>query len=351
MQVTWLSLEWPRAGVHSGGVGRYVSRMAQEMAKIVDLTIVTFDGAFEYPGMKFVTLPAPTNRIGRYYISAWQARDAVRKTNPEIIHAHGDDFLLSGNVPIVRTFYGLSLSEAKSSTGLRRANHFLLAALEQWSARRAAMRLGIAMETVDHFKCESLFPPFFATKPVGERQPSSFPTIVFIGSFQGRKQGWLAQRAVARLRDNEKWRDARLIVIGPADDAANWAPWVDHRSGVSDKIVSEILSQAWLLASPSSYEGFGIPIVESLLHEVGVVALKNPGSSFIYNQSPNSNCLTLTSEVNFCEILQSRIEAGPYLTDDDLDGARRIVSRIIHEGSPARLAELYQKVISHERTA
>ncbi|QRG05903.1 glycosyltransferase [Xanthobacter dioxanivorans] len=316
------------------------------MAGMVDLTVVTFEGVEEYPGIRLVTIPAPVSRFERYYGSAWRAKGAVAATVPDLVHAHGDDFLLSHGTPIVRTFYGLSLSEALSSRGLRRFNHFILAGLEQWAARRATTRLGIAVEAVEHFGCESLFPPFFGTTSAGVRRPSETPTIVFIGSFQGRKQGWLAQRAVAGLRATHAWHKARLIVVGPKEDAQNWEPWVDHCSGLSDQDVSGLLAAAWLLVSPSRYEGFGIPIVEALAHGVAVVAIENPGSSYILGQAEPRVPLMLTNEEGFSDAVSTRIENGPLLHPEEFFAAQDVVSRLTRAGSPERLFEIYRETLS-----
>ena len=346
MRVTWLSLEWPRLGFHSGGVGRYAARMAQRVAEMVELTVVTFAGGEEIPGVRLVTIPAPIGRFDRYYTSAWRARAAVSATVPDLVHAHGDDYFLTNRVPIVRTFYGLSLSEAVSSRGLRRLNHLVLAGLEQWSSYHAAVRLGIAVEAVKHFRCEDLFPPFFGASPVGQRMPAVAPTIVFIGSFAGRKQGWLAQSAVAALREKREWCSSRLVVIGPQNDACNWETWVEHYSSLSDGEVSSVLSSAWLLVSPSSYEGFGIPIVEALAHEVAVVAVDNPGSSFIFNHSDRRVPLTLTNEDGFVDAVFETICRGPYLNRDFEGGARHLVESLTKAGSPERLVDIYKKVLA-----
>lgn len=343
MRVTWLALEWPRTGHHSGGVGRYTARLAERTAKLVDLSVVTFEGAIQIPGVRYTYIPAPKGRIGRYYASAWRARVAVESTRPDIVHTHGDDFLIAARVPIVRTFYGSSISEAWSSRGLRRANHFVLGGLEWWAARRACVRLGIAPETVDMFDCEGLFPPFLGVKRVADREPAEVPTIVFVGSFHGRKQGWLAQQAVGQLRANGH-PQARLVVVGPKDDAGVWASWVEHRSGLADAEVSALLASAWLLVSPSSYEGFGIPIVETLAHDVAVVALRNPGSEYIHSQSDSNVPLHLVTADGFAENVALRISKGPTLEPAESVSAANLISRLTYAGSPERLVSVYRRL-------
>lgn len=344
MRVTWLALEWPRSNHHSGGVGRYAARLAERTAKLVELTVVTYEGATPIPGIRYKFIPAPKGRIERYYASAWHARNAVAASRPDVIHAHGDDFLLRADAPIVRTFYGLSLSEARSSTGLRKYNHYLLALLEDLSAKRATARLGIAPEAVDHFNCEDLFPPFLGIAQISSRQPSPVPTVVFIGSYHGRKQGRLAQQAVERLRSNG-FADTRLVVIGPKDDARNWASWVEHCSGLNDQQVSESLASAWVLVSPSSYEGFGIPIVEGLAHEVAVIALANPGSTYIRSQADTSVPLIITDPGGFIDAVLTRMKSGPLLSDSESASAKNVVAKLTHAGSPERLVEIYRDVL------
>src|SRR5690606_2157714 len=149
---------------------------------------------------------------------------------------------------------------------------------ERRSASRATLKLGIAPESLELLGCDAILPPYFGV-PAGMREPSETPTVAFIGSFGGRKQGSVAQAAVGELR--AALGDVGLTVIGPASDAASWAPWVEHRSGLSDDEVADALRRSWVLVSPSAYEGFGIPVLEALDHGLPVVAHPNPGSTYL----------------------------------------------------------------------
>ncbi|WP_447643559.1 glycosyltransferase family 4 protein [Nocardioides zeae] len=341
-RVTWLSLEWPREGHHSGGVGRYTARLAERVKELVDLTVVTYEGAATMPGVDLVTIPTATSRLHRYYTSAWHAARVVPGTTPDVVHAHGDDFLLRTSAPIVRSFYGTSWGEAKSSTGLRRLNHAVLAGAELWAARRADLKLGIAPESVDMFRCDLVFPPYLRTSSdaPGTRR-SLEPVVVFIGSFRGRKRGWMAQDAVQRLRHDRP--DARLVVIGPQDDAASWAPWVEHRAGLSDSEVADVLDSAWVLASPSEYEGFGIPVLEGLDHGLRVVASPNPGSAYLRSRAAPATPLEITDDGSYPGGIRAAVERGP-LSDAEIAAADELVASMAFEGSAERLVGLYDEV-------
>lgn len=342
MKVTWIALEWPREGHHAGGVGRYVQRLAERIRSLVDLTVICYEDSVPMDGVRFVRLPAPRGRLGRYYTSALRASRALRHIPSDVIHSHGDDVLLPRRVPMIRTFYGSSLNEARSSRGLRKYNHYLLALLEQRSAARAVMKLGIAPESKELMGCDAIFPPYFGVEHAPAR-PSANPSAVFIGSFDGRKQGRIAQAAVEEIRRDGI--DLTLTVIGPRDDASSWAPWVEHRSGLSDAEVAEVLRGSWMLLSPSAYEGFGIPVLEALDHGIAAIAYPNPGSTYLRSLASEATPLVIAERDAFTAALRARISVGPELSEDERSGARELLDEVIADGSPERLAAYYRAAI------
>lgn len=344
MRVTWLCLEWPRTDRHAGGVGRYVERLAEQMRHLVDLRVVAFEGARPLAGVAFDLVKPATSRLDRYYAAPWRASRAVRIGRPDLIHVHGDDVWLPRGVPVVRTFYGSAWSEAVSSTGLRRLNHVALALVEALSAHRADVRLGLSPESAARFRCHEIVPPYFAGEgPAGAaHEPSREPTVAFIGSFEGRKQGRLVQEAVDALRRSS---DVRLVVVGPSEDRSRWASWVDHRSGLSDAEVHAVLASAWVLAAPSSYEGFGIPVLEAFEHGLRVVAFRNPGTEYLAQRGPARLPLLLTDRAAFGAVLAGSL-LSPDLTPQELSAARRLVHDVAEDGSAARLHTIYQGILA-----
>jgi glycosyltransferase involved in cell wall biosynthesis len=53
---------------------------------------------------------------------------------------------------------------------------------------------------------------------------------------------------------------------------------VTYHTGVGDLELARLYQRAWVYASPSSYEGFGLPYVEAMACGTAVVAIPNPGS-------------------------------------------------------------------------
>lgn len=116
----------------------------------------------------------------------------------------------------------------------------------------------------------------------GER--SEVPRVLFVGTWEGRKQGALAwQTFLDRIHPAHP--DAIL------DFVADRPPPVEHPSVVfhrfpSDQELAALYRRAWLFLYPSSYEGFGIPYLESLASGTPVVCLPNEGANRLLTGCP-----------------------------------------------------------------
>jgi glycosyltransferase involved in cell wall biosynthesis len=53
---------------------------------------------------------------------------------------------------------------------------------------------------------------------------------------------------------------------------------VTYLTGVTDTELGELYRRAWVCASPSTYEGFGLPYLEAMACGTAVVATSNAGS-------------------------------------------------------------------------
>ena len=108
----------------------------------------------------------------------------------------------------------------------------------------------------------------------GEGDRSDRPIIVFVGALTGRKRGaWLVREFVERIQPQVP--DAELHMVSHRGDAARVS--VFH-TGLADVELAALYRRAWVYASPSTYEGFGLPYVEAMACGVPVVATPNPGS-------------------------------------------------------------------------
>lgn len=282
MRVGVLAMEWPRLGRHSGGVGRYILRLVEALREDVQFTVYCLDTPELIDGVQFRTLPSD-GQFSRYYGVPLAVRPLIRAAEHDVVHAHGDDWaLLGARVPVLRTVYGLSYWEARTSHGLRRWNHWLQAGLEEVAVRTADLAVAIGLDSSEHFRIPIL-PPAITKREVAfsTDHPRKEARAVFVGTFDGRKQGWLALRAAERLRQ----AGFAFTVFGPDADRARYPAWVDFTSEASDNEVWETLRLAKVLLAPSTYEGFGIPMWEAMANGCYVVALPTPGSRFLLQDS------------------------------------------------------------------
>jgi len=106
------------------------------------------------------------------------------------------------------------------------------------------------------------------------RARASHPMVLFVGALGGRKRGaWLVEQFMTRVRT--RLPDAELHMV--CEGGENAPGLVFHR-GPSDQDLASLYQRAWIYASPSTYEGFGLPYVEALASGTPVVATANAGS-------------------------------------------------------------------------
>lgn len=308
LRVTLVTPEWPGAR-HSGGVARYAYRLAERLRSQVDLTVITEDGNdVDLQGVTVLRAKRARGRLGRYYVLPIRLRRLVVDSRPDVVHSFGDDWALQRRWPFVRTFHGSALEEARSSRGLRRLNHYLLAVLEHRSARRSNVRVAVGADSLAEFRCDVVMPPIVPVERMLVR--SELPSVVFVGSFNGRKRGWMVAEMVNHLRSVSR-TNLRLVVVGPAQDESSWPSYVEHHSDLEDAEVLELISEAWVLAAPSSYEGFGIPAFEALALGTPVVTSPTPGSEYILEHLNGRSGFDVAADDSFKEALAARLLGAP----------------------------------------
>jgi len=112
-----------------------------------------------------------------------------------------------------------------------------------------------------------------------QRRWSKRPTVLFVGARGGYKHFATLVSALALLPD------LGLLCVGggPLDESERLAVEralphrFEHRSGVTEQALNAIYNEAFCLAYPSAYEGFGIPLLEAMRAGCPVIAVN--GSS------------------------------------------------------------------------
>lgn len=231
----------------------------------------------------------------------------------DVIHCHGDNYLLWRWPSQVRTFHGSAKDEAKNARTIRRkAFYQVIIPLEALGARVARYNVAVSEATRRSISCiDEVVPNGVDLTQFRPGQKSAVPSILFVGGLQGRKRGsLLVTLFMTHIRQHVP--QAELWVVSP--DSVEGEGIVSF-GRVSDDVLARLFRKAWVFASPSSYEGFGVPYIEAMAAGTAVVATANAGA---------------------LEVLQ----CGKYgIVSDDEKFGENIVMLLERENARQRLAE------------
>lgn len=219
--------------------------------------------------------PVPSLRKFYPFLIAWE----LAKTDFsafDVIHTHGDNFLLWAKHPQVRTFHGSAKDEAVAARTFQRKLFFrLVNVLEHIGARIADVNIGVSETTRFRLpRVRSIIPCGVDTAAFAPGEKTLKPTVLFVGTTMGRKRGrWLAELFVRDVRS--RIPDAELIMVSDIDVDL---PGVQHAGRVSLDRLIELYQSAWVFCLPSTYEGFGVPYIEAMAAGTAVVSSENPGA-------------------------------------------------------------------------
>lgn len=285
MKLAIFSYGLPVEGQKRGGIERAAHTLAQGLSgRRHQVTVFSHDdkpaGALyevrELPWKAFVNTWLGRRVTMGYLGNVMAALPDYREFDAVI--SYGDSlFLPLRNKPVLRVMLGSALGEARSATSLGR---FVLQSgiyLQELASAVIETSVGISENTRrdNPFVGEviplgvdgSLF------RPNGEGK-TLHPTVIFVGTALGRKRGALLLD-IFRNSIRASYPDAGLMFVGPQGEPE---PGVTYYTGIADAELASLYRRAWVYASPSTYEGFGLPYLEAMACGTAVVATPNPGS-------------------------------------------------------------------------
>jgi glycosyltransferase involved in cell wall biosynthesis len=276
----------PSIGQKRGGVDQVAHDLSNALAdRGHAITVFTYDAA--PPAARYRTRQLPlrgfaTSRIGRAITMGYVGNLLALAPDYrefDVIIAHGDSLLLPlTGKPIVRVMHGSAREEARSATSLvRKALQYGVYLQEMLTARMQPGTVAVSTNTrqsnprIQHVIPNGIDLRVFRPNPPAR---SSRPSILFVGALGGRKRGqWLIEQF--REQVLPVYPDAELhMVCSPGEPQ----PGVRYHTGIAAADLVQLYQQAWVYASPSTYEGFGLPYLEAMACGTPVVASSNPGS-------------------------------------------------------------------------
>ncbi len=286
MRLAVFSYGLPVPGEKRGGIERLAHELAEGLARRGhEVTVWSYDPKPERAA--YAVRPLPFEK----FVTSWLGRRLTmgylgnflaatpRYGDADLVLTLGDSLLmpLLGK-PLVRVMPGSALGEALSARSPLRFLH-QLGVYAQELATAATQRHCVAISHGTRRYnplVRSVIPlgsdlrAFFPDRACKSREPS----VLFVGALGGRKRGrllveWFTRHVRARHPE------ATLAFVG---ERGADAEGVSYHVGVSDAELASMYRRAWVYATPSTYEGFGLPYVEAMASGTPVLATPNAGS-------------------------------------------------------------------------
>lgn len=276
----------PGRGKQAGGVSKVAHDLADGLGRRGHaVTVWSFDPRPQGAAYEVRRLPAKgfaTSRPGRFLVEGYLGnllfllpgyRDA------DVVVAMGESLLLPLlGKPVVRVMHGSALGEAlNSASPWRFVAQLGIYPLELLTALTQRACVGVSRNTRRYNPFVREIIPngtdLSAFNPAPEEKTPE-PSLLFVGTLDGRKRGRMLLDWFSREIRPRHPTATLTMVTAPGPEVEG----VTYRPGISTAELAELYRSAWVYASPSRYEGFGLPYVEAMASGTPVVTTPNPGS-------------------------------------------------------------------------
>lgn len=274
------------------GVGHQVHALANELVRRGH-SVDVFSPCGPVDGALYGHVHVPLSGSLRTFRFAFEMRRRDLSSY-DVLHAHGEDYWMwRRRVPMhVRTLHGSCFEEALRIRGAKeRARMVLLGFTEVLASIVADRTVLISPQTRRWTPWVSTVIPNgvdlarFSGGAPGEPVRSAKwadPTVLFVGTWHGRKRG--AELAALFAREvRPRVPGARLRMVAQ-DTPADLPEGVVALGRLTDDELAEEYRKAWAFCLPSTYEGFGIPYAEAMAAGIPVVSTPNVGARFVTDE-------------------------------------------------------------------
>ena len=174
--------------------------------------------------------------------------------------------------------HGSALNEARTASSLkRRLAQYLVYPLERLSAILAKRVLAVGPDAASIYSTPHIVGNGVDTELFKPATKTSDPTILFVGTWEGRKRGkFLFELFITEILPILP--QSRLTMVS---DICDSHPAVDFVKFPSDEVLANLYGKSWVFAYPSLYEGFGIAYLEAMASGTAVIATTNPGAEYV----------------------------------------------------------------------
>lgn len=282
LRVAMYSSSLPQPGRKPGGVDVLIDRLANTLVERGhEVTIWSYSPRPELARYEHVPLlPAgtATKQLARIIVAPARL-NLTSFGDAQIVHLHGDDwFFLRRRQPTIRTLYGSAIYEMRYATSAKRLlSQAVLVPLEALSCLLATEAYGMIPGDGPIHRLQGHLPGAASGRDSSTGERSARPTVLFVGTWRGRKRGALLRDEFVR-HVLPSHPDAELLCVSDMCEESDSVRWIQTPS---DHELEQLYHRAWVFCLPSRYEGFGLPYVEAMARGLPLVATPNPGSRYL----------------------------------------------------------------------
>lgn len=351
LKIAMFSYGLPVPGEKRGGIERVAHDLAEGLAKRGhEVSVWTYDpkpAGAHYEVRELAAANFVRSWLGRRLTMGYLGNALALGMDlhgVDVVMAHGDSVLLPlTGKPLVRIMHGSAWEEARSATSPWRfvlQSGVYLQELLSGAVQAGCVAVSENTRQYNPFIRQVIpngvdLEKFFPRPELKTPQPS----LLFVGTLAGRKRGQLLLDWFQH-QIRPAFPDATLDFVGPPGPSL---AGVRYHTGVSAETLVELYQRAWVYASPSSYEGFGLPYLEAMACGTPVVATPNPGSREVTENGRYAGLVeddrfaaTLNTLLASAESRAEWIELGKYRAKElslarTLDAYERLLWRLTTE--------------------
>ncbi len=235
------------------------------------------------PGLKVAVQFLPF--LKRLWYPLWYPKLSMQ--GYDAIHIHGDGGFIQYRGNHLRTFYGTAALEYLHARNIKgKLAQGLSYWLEKREARRCRLTVGISPHVAAHLPgVDRVIPCMLPCEPDETSFPKTpTPSLLYIGSLKSRKRGEMALELFRNLKP--KFPQLTLTYVGPLQDRhfiKDQAEYqgVEFRSRLDQEELTALYRRSWVYLCLSSYEGFGVGIIEAMAFSCPVITVPHPGSEYL----------------------------------------------------------------------
>jgi glycosyltransferase involved in cell wall biosynthesis len=276
------------------GVAIQVHRLANALTDLGhDVTVYTHSHqpsdakylvkSIELQGLQRALRLAPF--LKRLWYPLWYRKLSV--VGFDAIHIHGDGGFIQYRGNFVRTFYGTAAMEYRHARTLKGkfAQGFSYW-MERREARRCRLTVGISPHVAAHLPgVDRIIPCMLPCEPsMAVPTKTSHPSLLYMGSRNSRKRGGIALDLYGKLKI--QFPDITLTYVGHKKEIAELKgisefQGIEFLTAQNQIAINELYQRSWIYLCFSSYEGFGVGIIEAMAFHTLVLTTPHPGSEYL----------------------------------------------------------------------